>query len=420
MMHQGTMPIRFAYSSGTLGLNQAERSEIRNSFLALKRAPVIVQAMPSIDAGGAEATALWAAEVAAVAGGRSIVASGAGPAERLKRFGAQHLMVSLERSGPLAASSNISRLKKLIEETKADILHVRSREIAWAALQAAQDSRCMVVTSCGDDNVFSNVIRDAGSLADGDCIVAGSNHVKNLIKKADIEKGQRVAVIPDGADLTHYCAESVSAERLAHIARIWGNLEEPSPIILAPGDIGSLRGQTELVRALAIITQNEPRCSDVTLILAGSIGRSDPYARELSRLVSNFRLKNRVFIADQLEDLPAAMLMADLVASVPNQPLGQDTFAAMAAALGKPVVGAYHGATAETVEDNVTGRLCSPVRPDSIAAACTDILTLSAADRNIMARNARLRAEKLFSARKSALALSRLYGALLNSSEKNL
>ena len=415
MMRPGTMPLRFAYSSGTLGLNQVERGQIRASFSGIGRTPVIVQVMPAIDASGSEATALWAAEVAALAGAQSIVASGSGPAERLKRFGAQHLTVPIEQSGPLASSSNITRLRKLILETKADILHVRSQEIAWAALQAARDTQCIVVTSCGTDDVFSNVIRDGGSLAEGHCIIAGSNHVKELIQQSDAERGERIAVIPDGADLANYCPESVSAERLAQLAKSWGNLEEPSPIILVPGAVGPLRGQIDLVRALGVILRTTTKAADATLIIAGAIGRTDSYARELSRVVKNLGLQKRVFIAGELYDMPAAMLMADVVASVPTRPLGQDSIAAMAAALGKPVIGASHGATAETVEENNTGRLCFPSNPNAIASAITDILLLPAFLRNQMAENARARAEKLFSARKSALALARVYGALLGS-----
>ncbi|MEL0323554.1 MAG: glycosyltransferase, partial [Rhodospirillales bacterium] len=143
---------------------------------------------------------------------------------------------------------------------------------------------------------------------------------------------------------------SVSAERLAQLAKSWGNLEEPSPIILVPGAVNPLRGQIDLVRALGMILRTNIKAADATLIIAGAIGRTDSYARELSRVVKNLSLQKRVFIAGELDDMPAAMLMADVVASVPTRPLGQDPTAAMAAALGKPVIGASTRATEETLE----------------------------------------------------------------------
>ncbi len=417
MLRQGPSPLRFAHSSGTLALDQATKAAMRTAFEALGRKPVILQAMPAIDAQGAEAAALWAAEAAALAGGRSIVAAGGGPVERLKRIGVEFHPLPLDGRGPVAIARNAGRLKRLIDELGVDIVHARGREIAWAARQATRGGRALLVTSCGTDAPFRDADKDGGALAEGDCIVAGSRHVRDVLQR-DAPKQQRlIAIIPDGVDTSIYAPDGVSAERLTRLCQTWGMLEEPAPTILAPGAIEPLRGQHGLTRALALLNA-DPRLKDLTVIIAGDVGKKNSYAEQLGWIARKSGMSARVFLTGKLDDLPAAMMLSDIVVSLPTEPLGQDPTAAMAAALGKPVVGADHGATAEVVEDGQTGRLVSPIDPEAIAAAVADVLGRPSAARSEMADLARRRAIAYFSAGASALATVKLYAAIFASTPR--
>jgi glycosyltransferase involved in cell wall biosynthesis len=417
MLRQDRSPLRFAHSSGGLPLNQAMRREMREAFSGVERKPVVLQVMPTIDAPGAEAAALWAAEAAAMAGGRSIVAAGGGPVERLRRIGVEGHTLRLDSRGPLSIARNAGRLRRLIEELGVDIVHARSREIAWVARQATLGGRVRLVTSCGADAPFRDSGKDGGALTEGDCIIAGSGHVRDVIVARDPAKSDRIAVIPDGADFGICSPDVISAERLTRLSQSWGMLDEPSPTILAPGDLVPLRGQHVLARALGAIS-TVPQLQHTVVIIAGEVGQKNSYAAQLGWIARKDGASGRVFLTETMDDMPAAMMLSDVVASLPMEPLGQDPTAAMAMALGKPVIGADHGATAEVVLDGATGRLASPTDPEAVAAAIQDIMMRPPDKRAEMAELARQRAATLFSSTASALATARTYAALFTSMQR--
>lgn len=371
--------------------------------------------MPTLEAGGIEQEGLFAAEAAAIAGGRAVVAASGEPIDRLKRIGAEFHPLPLDGKGPVSIGRNAGRLKKLIEDLDVDIVHVRSREIAWAARQATRgligEGKARLVASVGADAPY----KEGGALLEADCIVAGSAHVRDAITAADDRLAERISVIPSGVDLAHFTPAAVGTERLARLARAWGLLEDPAPTILVPGAIQPLRGQHVLARALGDVRQ-APGLADLVTIIAGDAGAKNAYAEQLGWIVRKGG-GGRVYLSEALTDLPASIMLADIVVSLPTEPLGQDPTAAMAMALGKPVIGADHGATAETVLDGETGRLVSPNDPPAAAAAIVELLTMSGPAREEMAAKARARAERYFSASAAALATARLYGALVRSRE---
>lgn len=409
-------PLRFAHSSGALALDQASRDSMRSAFNGIDKRLTVLQLMPRIETGGAEIAALGAAEAVALAGGRSVVAASGGPVERLKRIGAEFAEAPLDARGPVAIGRNGSRIKRLVDEYQVDIVHARTREIAWAARQATKGSRTILVTTCGGDAPFNDASKDAGALGEGDHIIAGSEHVRGLLIDDDSVRDGKISVIPDGANLAVYAAEAVGPERLTNLARAWGMLEEPAPTILAPGPTVPERGKHVLARALGEIA-NAPGHSDLVAIILGEPKPKDTYAQQLAWILRKRSATGRVFMAGALTDIPAAMMLADVIVSTPVQPLGQDLIAAMAAGLGKPVIGANIGATAEVIIDRVTGRLVPADDPGALGQAITEILAASAKEKADLSAAARSRALAKFSATGSALAVIRQYAELMKTAK---
>lgn len=409
-------PLRFAHSSGALALDQASRDAMRSVFDGMGQRLTVLQLMPRIEAGGAEIAALGAAEAVALGGGRSIVATAGGPVERLKRIGAEFAEAPLDARGPVAIGRNGSRIKRLIDEYQVDIVHARTREIAWAARQATKGSRAILVTTCGGDAPFNDAGKDAGALGEGDHIIAGSEHVRGLLIDDDSARDGKISVIPDGANLAVYAAEAVGPQRLTTLARAWGMLEEPAPTILAPGPTVPERGKHVLARALGEIA-HAPGHADLVAIIPGELKAKDTYAQQLAWIARKRGATGRIFLAGALTDIPAAMMLADIVVSVPVEPLGQDPIAAMAAGLGKPVIGADIGATAEVVVDGVTGRLVPPDDPEALGRAITEILAASAKEKADLSAAARTWALAKFSATGSALAVIRQYAELMKAAK---
>ena len=409
-------PLRFAHSSGALALDQVYRDSMRSVFSGLDKRPTVLQLMPRIESGGAEIAALGAAEAVALAGGRSVVAASGGPVERLKRIGAEFAEAPLDARSPVAIGRNGSRIKRLFDEYQVDIVHARTREIAWAARQATKGSSTILVTTCGGDAPFNDVGKDAGALGEGDHIIAGSEHVRGLLIDDDSARDGKISVIPDGTNLSVYAAEAVGPERLTNLARAWGMLEEPAPTILAPGPTVSERGKHVLARALGEIA-NASGHADLVAIIPGELKQKDTYAQQLAWIARKRNARGRIFMAGALTDIPAAMMLADVIVSSPVEPLGQDPIAAMAAGLGKPVIGADIGATAEVIIDRVTGRLVPAEDPEALGQAITKILAASAKEKADLSAAARSWALSKFSATGSALAVIQQYAELMETAK---
>ncbi|MFQ5467626.1 MAG: glycosyl transferase, partial [Kiloniellaceae bacterium] len=84
-------------------------------------APVVLQVVPRLIAGGAERGAVDIAAALVAAGGTAIVASEGGPMEReLKRAGAVHVTLPLASKNPLVMYRNVGRLAVLIRKYGVD------------------------------------------------------------------------------------------------------------------------------------------------------------------------------------------------------------------------------------------------------------------------------------------------------------
>ena len=113
------------------------------------------------------------------------------------------------------------------------------------------------------------------------------------------------------------------------------------------------------------------------------------FKRELLDRLVMLRLSEQVRIAGHCDDMPAALLLADIVAnpSVEPEPFGRTVIEAQA--MGRPVVVSDAGGTAETVDHGVTGWRVRPNDPAALAAAIAEVLRLSPAERAALGARAR-------------------------------
>ena len=101
-------------------------------------APTIVQILPAMVRGGVERGTVEMADAIQKHGGRAIVISRGGPMVRhLDRLGAKHYQLDVHTKNPFRWPQVRSRLKAILSNEKADLVHVRSRAPAWIALPAA-------------------------------------------------------------------------------------------------------------------------------------------------------------------------------------------------------------------------------------------------------------------------------------------
>ena len=99
----------------------------------------ILQVVPELDTGGVEQTVVDISEAIIAAGGRSFVATKGGRLEeRLLQKGATVVHLPVHSKNPFVQWQNYKALRHLIRREKIDIVHVRSRAPAMAAIKAAK------------------------------------------------------------------------------------------------------------------------------------------------------------------------------------------------------------------------------------------------------------------------------------------
>ena len=98
-------------------------------------------------------------------------------------------------------------------------------------------------------------------------------------------------------------------------------------------------------------------------------------------------------IRDRVEDIPAALMLSDVVVHASTQAEAFGRVVIEAQAMGRPVIASNLGGPSETVEHGVTGWLTAPGDVDALVAALEEALSTDARAR--VALGARARASVL-------------------------
>ncbi|MPY72797.1 MAG: glycosyltransferase [Alphaproteobacteria bacterium] len=348
------------------------------------RAPVVLQVLPSLNTGGVERGTVDIAEAVVEAGGEALVASEGGRlAHELQRAGAEHIELPLASKNPLVMLRNIGRLRAVIRARGVDIVHARSRAPAWSALFACRGTGARFITTFhGTYNRSAPFKKLYNSvMTRGNPIIAISHFIADHIAGVYKVERRRIRVIHRGVDIGLFDPRQVPAARVINLAAQW-RLPEDMRVIMLPGRLTRWKGHALLIEALARLDTEMVRC----LIVGGEQGGG--YRRELERLVGRLGLERIVQFVGDCTDMPAAYMLADVVVSASTDPEAFGRVMVEAQAMGKPVVAAHHGASAELVLRDETGWLFEPESVDSLATALDRAMRLQADQREQLAQRA--------------------------------
>lgn len=347
--------------------------------------PTVLQVLPALQTGGVERGTCDLASALMDAGWRAMVASSGGPMVReLERAGAVHATLPLGSKNPIVLWRNAARLAELVRAWNVDLIHARSRAPAWSALWASQRTGVPLVTTFHgaykNQNAFKR--RYNAIMTRGARVIAISDFIAEHIRVEHGCPAERVRIIPRGVDIRSFDPEIVRHERIIKLARAW-RLVDGSPVIMLPGRLTRLKGQTVLIDAMARLGRR-----DVQAILVGSDQGRTGYRAELERLVAGYGLEGVVRIVDHCDDMPAAYMLADVVVSASTDPEAFGRVVAEAGAMGRPVIVSGHGGAREIVIDGETGWLTPPADSSALAEALAGALALPLEARRILAARA--------------------------------
>ena len=123
-----------------------------------------------------------------------------------------------------------------------------------------------------------------------------------------------------------------------------------------PGRLTSWKGHEIAIRAISLLNDN-----NIKLIILGDSQNRIRYKKKLKQLVAKLGLNNNVLFLEQTRDLPAFMMLADLVISCSTKPEAFGRTILEAQAMGRPVLAFNHGGSVELIKENKNGILSKPL-----------------------------------------------------------
>jgi len=346
----------------------------------------VLQVLPSLETGGVERGTVEITQAIAAAGGTALVASEGGRlVAAVERAGGRHIRLPMATKNPVAIWRNVGRLVQLIGAERVSIVHARSRAPAWSALMAARRTGTRFVTTY--HGVYNEGLpgkrRYNAVMARGDRVIAISHYVAGLLVARHAVDPARIRVIPRGVDPTLFDPGRVPGPRMARLAEAW-RLPDDAPVVMLPARLTRWKGGAVLIDALAQLTHADACC-----VLVGATQGRERFAQELEAQARALGVAARLRLVGHCDDMPAALMLADVVVSASVDPEGFGRAVIEAQAMGRPVIATDHGGAAETVEHLVTGWRVPPGDAGALAAALDHALDMPPDDQQALGNRAR-------------------------------
>lgn len=349
------------------------------------RPPAVLQVLPSLVAGGVERGTLEIAEALVHAGFRALVASAGGPlVARLEALGARHILLPLGSRSPRAIWRNAAALARLVREEEIAIIHARSRAPAWSAWLAARRTGARFVTTYHGtySEAFPGKRLYNSVMARGERVIAISRFIATLVRDRHGVGPDRLRLIPRGVDCRAFDPAAIAPERVAALRAAWA-VPEGRPVVMLPARLARWKGQAVLVEAMARLG------GDAIALLVGDGPPGSAFRRELAARIAALGLGERIRLVGHAEDMPAALLLADVVVHASTEPEAFGRTVIEAQAMQRCVIASDLGAPRETVEEGVTGWRVPPGDPTALAAAIGRVLAMPPAARAAIGARAR-------------------------------
>jgi len=347
----------------------------------------VLQIIPRLDGGGAEATTFEITQALSAAGAQAIIATQGGAMEKkIEAVGGKIMHLPVASKNPITLYRNISRLRQLCIETRANILHARSRAPAWSAYYAAKQLNLPFLTTYHSKvhdrpawKVFYNSIMTRGQY-----VIANSQFTAARIATIHKTPPERIKIIPRGCDPSYFDPSKQDMEAVAHLRAQWG-IRANERVILCPARLTRWKGQSLLLDALYKAKDRMDNAPAFRLVFVGSAQGRKSYQRALQSQAARLGLARHIVFAGHIGIMPQAYKLADLVVlpSLEAEPFGRTAIEAQAAHI--PVIVSDEGGFCETVRQKgepygATGWRVVPRNSNALAECLVEALTMDKAE----------------------------------------
>jgi glycosyltransferase involved in cell wall biosynthesis len=341
-------------------------------------APTVLHLVSRLDGGGGSRLAIDLSAGLVESGGRALIAyDGEASTYELTRHKITPVVEALTSRNPISGFTVTRRLAQVIRDQKVDLVHTQNATLAAVGEAAARKAGAkMIATFCdGPGEVATLSKKTRTALLNSDHVLTLSYLTANLLSDALPELRERLSVVPYGVDLTRFDPHRVAAQRMIQLAQNW-RLPDDKPVIMLPARYVPQKGHALLLEALTEVKDIDLRC-----LMVGPSADGGAYRDQLDKLVKMMGLEDRVLLADECRDMPAALMLADLVVGPYLTPSTYNRVVIEAQALGRPLVVSDYPCARELVEGSSMAWLVPPNDAQALAWAIRDALALPSEER---------------------------------------
>jgi glycosyltransferase involved in cell wall biosynthesis len=299
------------------------------------RGTTVLHLLRQLDASGEARMAIEFAAALNETGGRAAIAyHTAGAIHELQRHGIQSVEIKLGGRAPFSGFGAAKRLAKLIAESGVDVLHAHGLDLLLIAQAAAAEAGAKLIAGFSEDleRIARLSKRQRQALERADAVVVPSELTRRELVQALPALKDRGVAIPFGIDFARFDPAQVTAHRVIQLAQHW-RVPDDRPVVMLPGRFAKERGHGVLIEALSLIRDVDLRC-----IMVGPDADGPGFRHQLGKEIAALGLADRVLLAEECRDMPAALMLADVVVAPYLAPGVHHRAAIEAMALGRPIV----------------------------------------------------------------------------------
>ena len=307
----------------------------------------VVQILPELNAGGVERGTLEVGKYLVDQGHESIVISNGGRlVTQLETEGSRHITLPVHKKR-LSSLKQVKVLRRLFEEERPDILHLRSRLPAWLAYLAWRkmypQTRPRLVTTV---HGFYSVNAYSKIMTRGEQVLCVSNSVKDYVLKSypDVPE-DKLTVIHRGVDPVMF---PYGFKPTPEWLEIWHQQYpqlEGKYVVTLPGRITRWKGQLDFIKVIAGLKEKEIPVHG--LIVGEPHPKKLEFLEEVKNAIRAAGVENNVTLVGHRSDLREVMAASDVVVSCSTDPEAFGRVTLEALAIGKPVAAYAHGGVGE-------------------------------------------------------------------------
>ncbi len=349
--------------------------------------PAILHLVHRLDGSGAHRLALHLASRVVAEGGRAFLAYDE-PSPTSYEVTRSRVIAISEKIGRrhfFASRGAVRRMSAMAAKEGIDIVHAHGASLSPVGRKIATAIGGKLVTTFHNGpGSWENLRRKTRhAIAASDHIFCQSSITAKRLATILPGMQDKISLTPYGVDLNIFDPYRNTAERVIALSRTW-RIPEDKPVILMPARYARQKGHVLLLRALRHL-RDHMRDRDFRCIILGASDDEGAYRHRLEKMTEKMRLADRVLLAEECRDMPAAYMLADVVVAPYLTPSIDNRVILEAQAMGRPVIATDFPMAREALEGNKMSWIVPPQDVTALAQAIDEALAIPLAERqNLM------------------------------------